>query len=67
MRAVRTLYVYLSKDARICVYISKPKGFRERKSLGNTEAELFSGIQPVPLSKHAVSVVKTDHSLLYRE
>jgi len=67
MRVIRTLYVYLNKDARICGYFSKLKGFREGKSLGNTDAELYSRIQPVPLSKQAVSVVKTDHSLLYRE
>jgi len=28
--------------SRIHVYFRKPKGFRERKSLGNTEAELKS-------------------------
>ena len=32
-----TLCVYVIKDVRVRGYFSKPKGFREQRSLGNTD------------------------------
>jgi len=38
-----TLCIYVSKDLRIRGYFSKPKGVRERRSLGNTALQTFVG------------------------
>jgi hypothetical protein len=45
-----------------CAVGSRVESFED----GN-ERELYLNIQSVPRSKHSVSVMKTNHSMLYRE
>ena len=50
---IRTLYIYVNKDVRICGYFPKPKGVREQTRFGNTDlnAWFISPLCPeLPLS-----------------